>query len=73
MAQRKDFGWDITGTRISGTYLNIPFIGVVTESRVALGGVLKHYVDLDSSIRVHGREKTSLVAREEDILAITKV
>jgi hypothetical protein len=51
--QRDFHTWYLEGKKVKGSYLGeYPFTGVVENTRVCLGGVLKHWVKLDAPIYV---------------------
>ena len=61
--------WDLTGKHVEAMYLgSIAISGVVSESRVAYGGRVKHTVKLDAPITVYGRgPRTSVIIEEHEI------
>jgi hypothetical protein len=60
--------WDLTGLAVKGRYLNeIPFQGVVTNSRVKYGGKIQHTVNLAEPVTAYGTERdTLLIVEGED-------
>lgn len=43
--------WNYEGLKISGLYLSeFPVVGTVNLSRVAFGGDVRHYIDLDEPL-----------------------
>jgi hypothetical protein len=60
--------WQLEGQRVEGKYLNeIPFTGIVTNSRVKYGGKIQHTVSLDEPLTAYGRDRdTLLVVEGED-------
>ena len=60
--------WDLTGKHIEAMYLgNIAISGVVSESRVAYGGRVKHTVKLDAPITVYGAPRASVIIEEHEV------
>ena len=56
--------WVLEGKRVSGRYLgdnSMKVSGVVRESRVAMGGTIKHYVELDQPLKVFSSVRDSIV------------
>ena len=54
-------GWDYTGMRVWGLYLDMfPISGRVAYSRVAYGSRVVHQVHLDKPITVFGALRTSV-------------
>jgi hypothetical protein len=65
--------WNIEGAHVKGMYMNtFAFAGVVTHSRVMLGGRVQHTVALDSDINVYGAVRdTILIQNSRDEFEIT--
>ena len=40
--------WNLEGLKIEAEYLDVPVCGVITHSRVAYGGGVKHHLVLDA-------------------------
>ena len=53
--------WDLTGERIEGRYIDIPYTGTVESSRVKYGGAIQHTVVLDEAITVFGEIRTRIL------------
>lgn len=63
--------WDLTGMRIKGGYLagDVKVTGTVIESRIAYGGLVRHYVKLDKGFNW----KKGVVVREAgDVVIINQ-
>ena len=60
--------WDKTGTKIKGNYLGeIPFTGMIENSRIKYGGDIEYRVRLLDMIEVYGDWRSViLIDREED-------
>ena len=55
--------WNLEGKRISGKYLGcFPYTGFVSESRVAYGGKIKHFVELDEELTAFGTVRDTIIA-----------
>ena len=60
--------WILEGKKVSGTYLEkFPVTGTVTQSRVAYGGRVHHYIDLDTPIQVFGRIAETVILDRDEI------
>lgn len=58
----------LEGQKVSGMYMmEFPFTGVVTESRVAYGGRMKHTVELDEPIMVYGAVRGTIIVEANEI------
>ena len=54
--------WNLQEKKVSGKYLGeIPFSGVVINSRVAYGRKIKHNVKLDDTINVYGVNRKEII------------
>ena len=52
--QRDFYPWVLNGHKIKGNYLgDYPIVGIVKDSRVCYGGIVKHWVELDKPIFVN--------------------
>lgn len=58
--------WNRTDQVIRGTYMGVPYRGVVSHSRVKLGGEVQHVVDLFEEILVYGSVRDSVLILESD-------
>jgi hypothetical protein len=52
---------DGVGKTVTGNYFGAPFIGTISNVRSSYGNGLNVYVDLESPIVIHGREREALV------------
>ena len=60
--------WNLEGKKVSGSYLGeIPYTGVVEESRVKYGGKISNTIVLDSPIVVFGEFRTRIIAETDQI------
>lgn len=60
--------WILENRKITGKYLgHYPVSGIVRESRVAYGGYVKHHIELDNPIVVHGSERNSVMLNHFEI------
>lgn len=63
--------WDLTGKRVLGKYLgDQEVVGTVEHSRVALGGRINHYVNLDAAIEVYGAVRDRIILEEPELIRI---
>jgi hypothetical protein len=62
--------WDRTNQVIRGTYMGVPYRGVVGHSRVKLGGVVQHSVDLFDNIEVFGDQRDAILILETDDFSV---
>lgn len=65
--------WNLESKRVIGNYLgedSRPVIGLVTESRVAYGGTVKHTVQLDKPINVFGSVRERVILDHCHILTV---
>lgn len=65
--------WDLQGRRVTGKYLGQDLCsGVITESRVALGGRVKHVLALDNPMQFRWRTlpSTHIILNHDEILTI---
>lgn len=68
------YPWDLEGKRITGRYLDqCDVSGVVTLSRVKLGGVVAHYVDLDHPVKVFKSTRDKVILVHSDINSVEEV
>jgi hypothetical protein len=59
--------WNRTNQRIRGMYLGQhEYDGVVSQSRVKLGGTVQHAVDLLDPIIVYGEQRNSILVNESE-------
>lgn len=58
--------WDRTNQVITGTYLGIPYRGVVSGSRAKYGGRVQHSVDLLDDILIVGETRSAILIEESD-------
>lgn len=66
--------WNLEGRRVTGKYLQqFEVSGVVTLSRVALGGAVKHTVELDQTIHIYGGERDSVILSSDDIHQVNNI
>lgn len=66
--------WDLEGKRVSGYYLNqFPVSGVVTLSRVKLGGKVAHYVDLDQPVKVFSSTRDKVILGHSEIFIAEEI
>jgi hypothetical protein len=64
--------WNRTDQVIQGTYMGVPYQGVVSHSRVKLGGVVQHSVDLFDLIEVFGEVRDSILILETDDFSVDR-
>lgn len=63
--------WDLTGKQIVGNYVDtFKVSGIVRESRVGFGGLVRHYVNLDVPVKVFGSERQSVVIEAQQVLEV---
>lgn len=62
--------WDRTNQVIRGTYLGVPYRGVVGHSRVKYGGEIQHAVDLLDEIEVAGVVRDAILILESDDFSV---
>lgn len=62
--------WNRTDQVIQGTYMGVPYQGVVSHSRVKLGGAVQHSVDLFDLIEVFGEQRDSVLILETDDFSV---
>ena len=62
--------WDRTNQVIRGSYLGIPFRGVVSASRVKYGGQVQHVVDLLEDIEIVGEMRSAILILESDDFSV---
>ena len=62
--------WDRTNQFIRGTYMGVPYRGVVSHSRVKLGGAVQHVVDLLDDISVFGDVRDAILILESDDFSV---
>lgn len=63
--------WDLTGKQVIVNYVDtFEVSGVVRESRITYGGVVRHYINLDVPVKVFGSERDSVVVDANQILDI---
>lgn len=62
--------WDRTNQVIRGTYMGVPYQGVVSHSRVKFGGEVQHVVDLFEEITVYGSVRDSVLILESDDFSV---
>lgn len=65
--------WTLEGKRVIGNYLGdnkFPVMGMVTESRVAYGGSIKHTVKLDKPITVFSSVRDNVILDHCHILEV---
>lgn len=58
--------WDRTNQVITGKYHGVDYAGVVRSSRVKLGGVVQHTVDLFEDIEVFGDTRCTILVDETE-------
>ena len=69
--------WNLEGKRISGKYLGeLDVTGIVTESRVKLGGTVQHTVQLDEPLylpwaSIDGNPKTVVLLIASEIANVS--
>lgn len=60
--------WMLEGLKVTGMYLgDIPVSGKVRRSLSTYGGGIKHYVDLDTPVKVFGSIRETVILNHEDI------
>lgn len=60
--------WDLSGKRINGLYMGLfPYSGLVTESRVKLGGSIQHAVKLDEPFKVYGAMRERILVGSNEV------
>lgn len=58
----------LEGRRVNGLYMGLfPYKGTVSASRVALGGKVKHTVELDEPIRAYGELRERIIVNMDEI------
>lgn len=63
--------WDLTGKQVIVNYVDtFKVSGVVRESRITYGGVVRHYINLDVPVKVFGSERDSVVVDANQVLEI---
>ena len=62
--------WNRANQVIQGTYMGVPYRGVVSHSRVKLGGVVQHSVDLFDLIEVFGETRDAILVPESDDFSV---
>lgn len=62
--------WDRTNQVIRGSYLGVPYRGVVGHSRVKYGGEIQHAVDLLEEIEVFGELRDAILILESDDFSV---
>jgi len=61
-------GWDHTGWRAEGRYLDrFPFKGKIESSRVKHGGKVQHTIVLDSPLQVFGAVRGRILMIHEEV------
>jgi hypothetical protein len=60
--------WILEGKRVIGKYMGVyTCTGIVTNSRVAYGGTVKHIVTLDDPIEVFGELRYTVILNDDEI------
>ena len=62
--------WNRANQVIRGTYMGVPYRGVVSHSRVKLGGEIQHSVDLFEDIEVFGEQRDAILILESDDFSV---
>lgn len=62
--------WNLEGLTVRGEYFGVPVEGVVTLSRVKLGGTVQHTVDLFFPITMFGDERTSVLLDANEVVHV---
>lgn len=62
--------WDRSNQVIRGTYMGVPYRGVVRDSRVKYGGEVSHFVDLLDEITVFGDVRDAILILESDDFSV---
>lgn len=63
-------GWNLEGKTVGGFYVGQWVRGVVTNSRVALGGRVKHTVALLAPVVVFDTVRTEVVIEQNDLMTV---
>ena len=67
-------GWNKEGLVISANYIGeYPITGTVIESRVALGGRVKHTVVLNEQIEIFGTVRDRLIVDEDMVTEVLEL
>lgn len=63
--------WNLTGHRVSSTYLGINHInGVVVGSRIAFDGMVWHTIQLDRARKFQGRRRVRVEVSQAEITQV---
>lgn len=57
--------WIMNGCRITGYYYNVPYSGIVEDTRVAYGGDIQYRVKLDDLITVFGDMRSIILINKQ--------
>ena len=64
--------WNRTGQVVRGEYMGVPYRGIVSYSRVKLGGEIQHVVDLLDEITVFGETRDAILILESDDFSVDR-
>ena len=62
--------WNLEGLVVRGEYFGKKVEGIVTLSRVKLGGTVQHTVDLFFPITMYGQERTTVLLDANEVVHI---
>ena len=62
--------WNLEGQIVRGEYFGKKVEGVVTLSRVKLGGTVQHTVDLFFPITMYGQERTTVLLDANEVVHV---
>ena len=62
--------WNLEGQIVRGEYFGKKVEGVVTLSRVKLGGTVQHTVDLFFPITMYGQERTTVLLDDNEVVHV---
>ena len=62
--------WNLEGQIVRGEYFGKKVEGVVTLSRVKLGGTVQHTVDLFFPITMYGQERTTVLLDNNEVVHV---
>jgi hypothetical protein len=62
--------WNLEGLVVRGEYFGKKVEGIVTLSRVKLGGTVQHSVDLFFPITMYGQERTTVLLDANEVVHV---
>jgi len=62
--------WNLEGLVVRGEYFGKKVEGIVTLSRVKLGGTVQHTVDLFFPITMYGQERTTVLLDANEVVHV---